>query len=949
MRCIAWNVQSLVNKVYDVISVLSDNDIDVAFISETWFSTESNMTIAILKEAGYSIAHYFRSEKRGAGVAIIWNNRVNKQIRSGNTVKSYDTFHYQNLNFLGELNINLICLYRLQETSTEVFMQELNSLLSEQDPRHPLLLAGDFNFHYEKTDRKCTKELSDLTSSFGLSQFVVGPSNKFGHTIDLLFANSHEFDFNPIQPVDYSLGDHFPIFFEFPNKSKTTTSKKRTVTFRDIKSLDVPSFASYLATSLNSSLGGLNDNVSFSELLGVYNATITSVFDNHAPAQSRTFSSAAETPPWLDAEYKSNRATRRRLERGWKKSGLRADKKAYTGQRELCANMSKQKRIEYFHNLIKSKRGDQRALFKTVNTISGSGKSQKVLPNHDNSKGLADRFNHFYLNKVAQLRTNIPSTQTNVTDSAFSGTIMDCLRPATVQELRKILKESGIKTSFNNILPASLLQQVIEELLPHLCDLVNKSLATGSVEGLKESIVVPLLKKTGLDPEILKNYRPVADLVFLSKLSERVVSIRFEEHMCINKLQSKYEHGYKKFHSTETLLLPLINEALSAFDNNLAFILLLIDLSAAFDTVDIDLLLHILESDLGITGIALNWFESFLKGRNQRVIIENTLSDSLKVDFGVPQGSVLGPVLFNVYIRSLYEIIETQGFCTSGYADDNNARQSFALHFQYDVINLQLPALMDKIKNWMHSHFLKINPDKTEIIVFLPNSLKDENTINGTFLDGDCIRFSHVVKNLGYNLDRHLSMESQVNSIVSHCFKLIGDVARIRDLLSDSDTVSLMHAIVSSRMDYCNSLFYGIEKRLIFKLQKVQNAAARLISKRRKCESVRDVLKELHWLPVRQRIIFKLLLLTFKILNGMAPENLSCLISVRDADAVLLNNVYYNTVYGRRSFSYIAPRYWNALPFHIRSVGSIDIFKRHTKTILFQNFETLQNKAFMYH
>ena len=173
-------------------------------------------------------------------------------------------------------------------------------------------------------------------------------------------------------------------------------------------------------------------------------------------------------------------------------------------------------------------------------------------------------------------------------------------------------------------------------------------------------------------------------------------------------------------------------------------------------------------------------------------------------------------------------------------------------------------------------------------------------------------------------------MESQVNSIVSHCFKLIGDVARIRDLLSDSDTVSLMHAIVSSRMDYCNSLFYGIEKRLIFKLQKVQNAAARLISKRRKCESVRDVLKELHWLPVRQRIIFKLLLLTFKILNGMAPENLSCLISVRDADAVLLNNVYYNTVYGRRSFSYIAPRYWNALPFHVRSAGSIDIFKRHT-------------------
>ena len=949
MRCIAWNVRSLVNKIYDVISVMSDNNIDVAFISETWFSTESNMTISILKEADYSISHYFRNDKRGAGVAIIWNDRVNKQIRSSTTVKSFDTFQYQSLNFLGEFNINLICLYRLQETSTELFMQELNSLLLEQDPRHPLLLTGDFNFHFEKSDLKCVKELSDVTSSFGLSQFVVGPSNKFGHTIDLLFANSHEFDFNPIHPVDYSLSDHFPIFFEFPNISKITTTKKRVVTFRDIKSLNVPSFASHLSTSLNSSLDGLGDNVTFCELLGVYNATVTSVLDNHAPVQRKTFTTAAESPAWLDAEYKSNRATRRRLEREWKKSGLRTDKKAYVRQRELCANMSRQKRIEYFHNLIESKRGDQRALFKTVNTIFGNGKSSKILPNHDNSKELADRFNSFYLNKVAQLRTKIPSIQTNGGNSTFSGTIMDCLRPTTVQELRKILKESGIKTSFNDILPASILKQVIEELLPHLCELVNKSLATGSVEGLKESIVVPLLKKSGLDPEILKNYRPVADLVFLSKLSERVVAKRFEEHMCINKLQSKYEHGYKKFHSTETLLLPLINEALSAFDNNLAFILLLIDLSAAFDTVDIDLLLHTLESEIGITGVALNWFESFLKGRNQRVIIENTLSDSLKVDFGVPQGSVLGPVLFNVYIRSLYEIIENHGFRTSGYADDNNARQSFALHFQYDVINLQLPALMDKIKNWMHSHFLKINPDKTEIIVFLPNTLKDEPTINGAFLDGDCIRFSHIVKNLGFQLDRPLSMESQVNSIVSHCYKLIGDVARIRDLLSESDTVSLMHAIVSSRMDYCNSLFYGIEKTLISKLQKVQNAAARLISKRRKYESVRDVLKELHWLPVRQRIIFKILLLTFKILNGMAPENLSSLISVRHADAVLLNNVYYNSVYGRRSFAYIAPRYWNALPFHVRSASSIDIFKRLTKTILFQNFETLQNAAFRYH
>ena len=123
------------------------------------------------------------------------------------------------------------------------------------------------------------------------------------------------------------------------------------------------------------------------------------------------------------------------------------------------------------------------------------------------------------------------------------------------------------------MLPAKILKQVIDALLPHICNLVNKSLVTGSCEGLKESVVVPLLKKAGLDPDILKNYRPVADLVFLSKLSERVVAKRLNEHMVNNNLLCKYEHAYKPDHSTETLLLCLVNEILLAMDKNLVTIL----------------------------------------------------------------------------------------------------------------------------------------------------------------------------------------------------------------------------------------------------------------------------------------------------------------------------------------------------------------------------------------
>ena len=356
-----------------------------------------------------------------------------------------------------------------------------------------------------------------------------------------------------------------------------------------------------------------------------------------------------------------------------------------------------------------------------------------------------------------------------------------------------------------------------------------------------------------------------------------------------------------------------------------------------------------MEFEIGIVGVALQWFASFLRNRNQRVLINKSLSDALKVKFGVPQGSVLGPVLFNIYIRSLFVLIEQSGFSTSGYADDNNAYHGYATHFQYDVISIQLPALMSKIKEWMNRHFLKINPDKTEIICFLPESMKNaKNLICGTFLEGDCIRFANTVKNLGLTMDRFLNMDPHVNSVVSLCLKLISDVARVRNLLSDSDTELLMHAIVGSRLDYCNVLLYGVNKNVIQKFQRVQNAAARVISRRKKSQSVRDVLIKLHWLPIEERIIFKLLCIVYKILNGMAPESLLGLISVKDSDPFLLNNVYLNSNQGRRSFSYAAPRFWNPLPRKIRSAASLDSFKRSLKYLLFNEFDTLKSTAFMY-
>lgn len=149
----SWNVQSLVNKVDDVLSVCVDNGIDFGLFQETWFSSQSNATTAVIRNAGYNIVHNFR-EKRGGGVGIIYSNRISNQVKNCSVNKSFDTFQYQNLLFHGMFNINLMCIYRLQETSYNLFLVELNELLSQQDLRHPLLLTGDFNVQFEKSNSK---------------------------------------------------------------------------------------------------------------------------------------------------------------------------------------------------------------------------------------------------------------------------------------------------------------------------------------------------------------------------------------------------------------------------------------------------------------------------------------------------------------------------------------------------------------------------------------------------------------------------------------------------------------------------------------------------------------------------------------------------------------------------------------------------------------------------
>ena len=523
--------------------------------------------------------------------------------------------------------------------------------------------------------------------------------------------------------------------------------------------------------------------------------------------------------------------------------------------------------------------------------------------------------------------------------------LVSYVTPSTMDqsELTPIIMSYKTSTCIFDPIPSRLLKESFPLIADSILNIINTSLETGYVpQSFKYAVIKPLLKKPNLDPELLVNYRPISNLPFVSKILERVVVKQLCCHLQDNSLFEVFQSGFRPYHSTETALVKVTNDLLLAADNGLVSVLVLLDLSAAFDTIDHNILLQRLECDVGIRGTALSWFKSYLSERYQFVNVNQSSSPCSKVTYGVPQGSVLGPILFTLYMLPLGNIIKKHGINFHCYADDTQLYLSMNPD-QTDQVD-RLSACVKEIKTWMTLNYLLLNPDKTEVIVLGPKYLRDSLSNQIISLDNVCVSSSSTVRNLGVLFDRELSFKAHINQACRTAYFHLRNIAKIRKILPRGDAEKLIHAFVTTRLDYCNSLFAGCPKSSIKSLQLVQNAAARLLTGTRRREHITPVLESLHWLPVESRIKFKVLLLTYKAINGMAPSYLKDALvpyhpnrALRSQNAGLLvvPKVYKSTV-GGRAFSSQAPVLWNQLPVHVKEADTVSIFKTRLKTFLFE-------------
>ena len=743
---------------------------------------------------------------------------------------------------------------------------------------------------------------------------------------------------------DTTVSDHFWVEFSWCGPKPRTVKKE--ITFRKIKAIDTAQFQNDITSSV---LGQPDSFQDVDEIVSAYNNIMTDTLDNHAPAVKKTITVHPEAP-WYNEEIDLAKKARRKAEKTWRKTKLTVHREIYVGTRETVNLLLQRAKEHHYSNLIAESDG-QKDLFKIVNELSNK-KDQNVLPQYTSAQDLANRFASFFEDKIVKIRSRLASDEivsTSVDELEVEKTpvppVWDEFAEVESEEVRKIVMGTKATTCQLDPIPTPLLKTSIGAILPLLTTIINMSFdAAHFPDELKLALILPILKKLGLDPEIFKHFRPVSNLAYLSKLLERLAASRLLNHMWINKLHELYQSSYKRFHSTETALIKIHSDILSALDKKQCVLLIMLDLSAAFDTIDHNVLLGRMNKVLGASGKVLDWFRSYITGREQAVIIDGVKSTLWKLLFGVPQGSVLGPLLFLIYMSPLGGILRSLGVDYHFYADDSQIYVTFDIRDCNSAVK-KVEDVVLIIKNWMRDNFLCLNEEKTEVLLFASKSNQDKLSIPVIKVGENDIHPTEQAKNIGFMFDTLMDGKAQVKQICKSAWFQVRNIGRIRNYLDEKATKTLVHAFITSRIDMNNCLLLGLPDNLINKIQMLQNAAARLIMRLPKHSHISSTLEELHWLPVPQRIIYKTILMVFKALNDKAPDYIKDMLilksnanhALRSNDSNLFIVPKSKSVrYGDRNFKNVAPKLWNQLPAIIRHCDNMTTFKRLLKTHLFK-------------
>ena len=847
------------------------------------------------------------------------------------------------------------------------FLEEFGDYLSTlSDKQGRPLIMGDFNFHMEKQDDHYTKKFTSLLEEYGLKQCCpLIPTHDQGGTLDLIITTPDMVEI--LGPVDVKQSvtgtDHYLVSVELQAVLNEEQDERGTIRYREFQKINIDDFKSDIQKSrLNPDSIG---NMTLDEAVHAYNSVLTELMDKHCPLITKKISNKKK--PWMDDELQNLLQKRRQAERIWRKRKI-----GHSNYRNLCKEFSKKefiKRCSYTRKDLQASKGDTKKLFRKLNKLLG--KAGQNLPVHKDARKLANDFGSFFSEKVKDIRKDIAADNIPNEDlecDANHGKVPN--RTTTDDYLCKFEELSldetievilGMSDKFCDLdpIPTYLLKECVHELSPIICFIINQSIAQAAFPSqLKSALIKPNLKDESSDHDILSNYRPVSNIPIISKILERAILSQLNHFIESKSLHCPVQSGYRANHSCETLMVSLMDEVLRIMNNGEVAVLLLLDLSAAFDTIDHHILIQRLLTDFGITDRALQWLHSYLEGRSFSVSINQAISDALCLLFGVPQGSLLGPILFILYIKPLRDIALKYGLDIHLYADDAQLYISFTPTnpSEWESVRKNISDCLKEIREWMTHNYMKINESKTQLLTIGKKSVLKDLELDISVDFGGTIVLPTECKgdkwiSLGVKLDECMTMDRQINEVKQKCSWTLLNLRRISYYLDEITKIMLVKQMVIMQLDYCNSVYMNLPKVRFRKLCSVLNIGIRFIYniKDRNIDLLPYYIKA-HILPMKERVQFKVLMMAYKVVYGMAPPYLCGLLErevhtlntrLRPENDNLRLRVPKLTVskLNSRRFSVYAPDLWNSLPFGIRATTDIESFKSQLKTSFFRALE----------
>ena len=949
------NINSLLPKIDELRSIAKQCNAAVIGISESKLDfTVCDSEISI---DGYDIIRNDR-DRRGGGVACFVKNTIcyNQNFMFQNDVENIII----DLIFPNTKPITVGIFYRPpdQRNFIESISQEFPSLNLESNE---VYLLGDFNYNLYQNEKHIFKNFSKSTinvnaeirnyiefcSLFGLEQIIETPTRitcNSSSIIDHILTNSSEI-ISQSGVIDTGISDHQLIF---------CTRKKSKIKVNDHKQITFRCFKNYSEKTFDEALEKISfpDYEIFLDIDTAYKdffSKLSEVVNKMAPEKTKRLKNS--TQEWYDGEIIDAMSDRDELLKKFKTSRLHVDQINYNNTRISVQNLIKKKKEEFFRSKLEQNRNKPKELWTSLKSLGmpneKKSSSNICLEQNGNtffeSSKIAEVFADFFSNLANELVAKLPKAS-----NRFG-----------LESVRLYYREFSIgirKLIFTHISPEDiliLLQNIepnkaagidkisgkffkhgAKRLATPIAQLCNLSIILGTFpDECKIAKLIPLYKKgSKVDP---KNYRPISLLPIVSKIIEKVIYDQTINFLKDRNFLYDFQSGFRKNHSTDSCLTYLNNKIVRGFDSGLFTGMILIDLQKAFDTIDHKILLNKMKY-FGFSQQVIKWFSSYLADRKFRTCINNTFSESYALTCGVPQGSILGPLLFLLYVNDMPQAINCELLL---YADDSCLVYQ---HKEVEVIERQLNENFSNICEWFLDNKLSIHfgEDKTKSILFATkHRLKQVSPLHIKYHDINIKQHSKVTY-LGCIFDESLSGESMALKVINKINGRLKFLYRKNRFLSFPLRRLLCNALIQPHFDYaCCSWYSNLNKKLKDKLQVLQNKCIRFCLHLGNRDHIGiEEFQAINWLPVNDRFLQQVASNAFKFFHSTCPKYMSELFDATNESHIVtrssllkLKLPFCKTSKGQTSPSYMIPKVWNNLPQKLKLSKTVDGFKQDFK------------------